>query len=155
MAAAGTLIGGVQSLMQGNYQSAVGKQNASLEYEAARESDAQGRRDAASFYRQASHAEGDEIAAMAANGIEVGTGTALRIQQDTAAAVSEDASNLYHNTYERTRGNLINASNFISQARAAKAQGRSAAISSVFQAGSSLMSAFGQQKLLKAKLGAG
>lgn len=155
IAAAGTLVGGVQSLMQGNYQAKVAQQNASMEYEAARESEEQGRRDATSFYRQLGQTKGDQIAAMAANGIDVGMGSGLRIQQDTAMLGEEDAGNLYHNIYERTRGNLINATNFISQARAAKEQGRQALVSSAFQAGSSLVSSFGQQKLLKAKMGIG
>jgi hypothetical protein len=48
------------------------------------------------------------------------TAARLRVQQDTAALVREDAGNLYRNTYERTRGNLINAANFVLQAKAAR-----------------------------------
>jgi hypothetical protein len=142
-------------MASGNYQAKVAKANAGLEYEAARDSEDQGRRDSLSFYRQVGRLKGDQIAAMAANGIDVGFGSAARVQDDTASLAREDAGNVYRNTYERTRGNLINAANFVSEAKSARSQGQAAMIGSLFQAGGSLMGGFQQQRFLKAKLGVG
>jgi hypothetical protein len=111
-------------MASGNYQAKVAKANAGLEYEAARDSEDQGRRDSLSFYRQVGRLKGDQIAAMAANGIDVGFGSAARVQDDTASLAREDAGNVYRNTYERTRGNLINAAISFQRRNRREARGR-------------------------------
>jgi len=155
IAAAGTLVGGVQSLMQGNYQAKVAQQNASMDMDAAHDSERQGRDEALQFWRQIGQTKGEQIAAMAANGVDLSFGSPLRVQQDTAMLADEDAARLYRNTEERTKGYLIDAWNARSQAASARAQGRAALIGSAFQAGSTLVSSFQQQSALKAKMGIG
>lgn len=152
VSAAGTMVGGIQSMQQGAYEAKAYRQNARLEIEAARDSIDRGEDESRSFWRDVSRLKGDQIAGMAANGIDVDFGAGARVQRDTAMIASEDASSLRRNIEERTRGHVINAQNFVSEAKAAKYRSKQAMVGSVFQAGSSLMSGFQQQKLLKAKL---
>jgi hypothetical protein len=154
-AAAGQLAGGVGALQQGNYESQIAKRNAAMEIEAAHDSVTQGRNEARSFYRTVGRTKGDEIAAMAANNIDVGFGSAERVQEDAQQGADEDAQTLYKNIYERTRGHYIDATNYVQQAKAAKMKGRAEMVGSVIKAGSSLMSGFQQQGMMKAKLGLG
>lgn len=151
MSAAGSLVGGMQALAQGNYESSIARQNVRLENERANESTLRGREEARNLYRRVSEVKGQQVAAMAANGIDVGYGSGLRTQQDTALLAQEDADALYRNVSERTRGFDIGASNFAAEGRAAKFRGRSAMVNSVFEAGSSLMGGFQQQRVMRAK----
>lgn len=153
VSAAGTMIGGLQANAQGNYASKVARENAAMETEAARDSIERGKLESRSYWRDVGRAKGEQVAAMAANGVDVGVGSALSLQEDTADLADEDAGNLYRNIHERTRGSLINARNFVAEAKSAKQQGRAALVGSFFEAGSTLASSFSQQKLLKAKLG--
>ncbi len=153
MQAAGSLYGGMQANSQGKYESEIAKQNAQMEIDAARESIAIGKDEARDYWRDVSQAKGQQIASMAANGIDVGFGTAVRVQDDTQMHANEDASNLYRNIHQRTQGKLITASNYVSEAKAARQRGKAALVGSAFQAGSSLMSGF--QQFRKAKAGMG
>ncbi len=153
VAAAGSLVQGVQGMMAANYEADVAKRNAAMEVERARDSIDRGRGEARDFYRNLGQLKGQQEAATAANGVDLGYGTPLVIQQDTVAGGQEDAGNLYRNINERTRGFEINASNYVAESRAARQRGRAAMVNSVFQAGSSLMGGFQQQSAMKARLG--
>lgn len=155
MSAAGTLVQGMSAQQQGNYESAVAKQNARLEIEAARESEKTGYQERRKFWREVGQTKGQQIASMAANGIDVDYGTAGRIQDDTRLLSNEDAENLYGNIRQRTRGHLINAGNFQQEAKAAKRRGRAAMTASVFGAAGSLLGGISQMQGMKAKLGGG
>ena len=153
VSAAGSLVSGTQSLMQGNYEANLARQNAAMEREAARDSIMRGRDEARDFYRRVGQVKGEQRAAMAANGIDTGFGTAGAVQDDTQMLADEDAASLYKNIGERTRGFDINAANFVAEGRAAKQRGRNAMLNSVFEAGSSLMGGFQQHRGLQARLG--
>lgn len=153
LAAAGSLASGVQGMMQSSYEAKVARQNAHLEAERGRQSIEQGRRDARDFYRSLGALKGQQTASLAANGIDTGFGTALTIQQDTAAQGEEDAATLYRNQLERLKGYDLGRSNSLAEASAAKFKGRMALVNSVFQAGSSLMSGFQQQRAMRVRLG--
>ena len=151
--AAGQLVSGVQGMMAANYEGEVARRNAALEVERARDSIDRGRLEARALYRDIGQTKGQQVAAMAANGIDVGFGSAARTQDDTDALAAEDVGNLYSNIEQRTRGFDINASNFVAESRAARQRGRAALVNSVFQAGSSLMGGFQQQAGMRARLG--
>lgn len=152
-AAAGSLVQGYSALTQGNYESGVNKQNAALERESAQASIKAGETERRDYWRKIGSVKGQNAAAMAANGIDLGFGTAERIEGDTQSLANEDAQNLYENIHQRTRGHIINAFNYKNEAKAAKARGRAAMVGSVFSAAGSMMGGFQQQKMLKAKLG--
>lgn len=151
--AAGQLYSGMSALAQGNYESNVAKTNAGLEVERARDSIDRGALERRDFYREVGKAKGEQVASMAANGIDLGFGSGLRTQQDTAMLAQEDARDLYRNIDERTRGHDINASNFRAEAKAARSRGRTAMVGSVFQAAGSVMGGFQQQAGMRARLG--
>lgn len=153
--AAGAIQGGLAANAQGNYASAVAKQNAATEISAAHDSVTQAQLENTQFYRQVGQVKGQQIASEAANGIDVGYGSALRSQEDTEQGAREDATKMYYNEEQRTKGLYVNAENYVTQARAAKFQGRQALISSVFQAGSSLMGGMSQQAKIRAMQGGG
>lgn len=151
--AAGAFASGIQGMQAAAYEGEVARRNATLEVERARDSIERGKLERRSFWRDVGQVKGQQIASMAANGIDVGFGSALRTQEDTAALAKEDAANLYSNIDQRTRGFDINASNFQAEAKAARMRGRAALVNSVFQAGSSVMGGFQQQRLMRARLG--
>ena len=151
--AAGALMQGAQANAQAKQEAAAAKQNAAMEVEAAHESVMSGQDERRNFWRQVSATKGQQIAAMAANGIEVDTGSAARLTSDTQMQANEGAKTLYHNIDERTRGHHINASNFVQEAKAAKFRGQAAKINSYFSAASSLMGSATQAAGMKAKMG--
>jgi hypothetical protein len=153
MSAGGSLYGGLQANAQGKYESNVAKRNAAMEVEAAHESVEIGKGERRDYWRKVGNVKGEQIAAMAANGIDVGYGTAARLQEDTQSLANEDAENLYRNIGERTRGHHITATNYVMEAKAARQKGKAALVGSVISAGGSLLSGFQQAGAMKAKLG--
>jgi hypothetical protein len=148
ISAAGALTQGVQGMMAASYESRVAQRNAQMEVDRARDSIDRGRGEARDFYRNLGALKGQQTASMAANGVDLGFGTPLTVQQDTQAGADEDASNLYRNINERTKGFEINASNYRAEAAAARQKGKAALVNSVVQAGTSLMGGFQQQSLM-------
>lgn len=153
VSAAGTMIGGMQANAQARYEAGVADRNAGLATEQARSSIEQGRYEARDFFRRVAQTKGQQIASMAANGIDVGYGSAQRLQEDTQMLADEDARNLYHGQAERTRGFDIDAWNHRTSAAAARSRGRSALVSSAFGAGTTLMNGFVQMRGLRDRLG--
>jgi hypothetical protein len=151
VSAVGSMVSGYGAMQQGRYESKVAKQNAELSMEAAQDSILRGSGERRNFFRQVGQAKGDQVAAMAANGIDPDYGSALRVQQDTATLSREDEQNLYSNIEERTRGEQINAMNLVSEAKAAKYRGKQAMIGSVMEAASSLAGGFSQMRELRLK----
>lgn len=150
---AGQLYSGLAANAQGKYESQVAKINAAQEVEAAHESVIQGQRERRDFWRKIGQVKGQNIAAMAANGIDVGFGTAARVQEDTQMLAEADAENLYSNIAQRTKGHYINASNYVSEAKAARSRGKSALIGAGISAFGSVLGGFQQAGALKAKMG--
>lgn len=150
---AGALYGGMAASAQGKYESEVAKRNAALEVEAARESVLTGRDERNKFWREVGQAKGQQAASMAANGIDLGYGSAVRVQDDTQMLADADAKNLYRNIEERTRSHHINATNFVSEAKASRQRGKAALVGSVFSAAGSILGGVSQASTMKAKLG--
>lgn len=155
VSAAGQVMAGAQANAQGKYESQVDKMNAGLEVDAAHQSILAGQDERRDFWRHVSQIKGQQVASMAANGIDVGYGSAARLQDDTQMLANDDAKNLYRGIEERTKGHLINASNYQMQGKAAKARGKAALTSSYFGAASSILGGLAQGAGMKAKMGAG
>jgi hypothetical protein len=81
------------------------------------------------YQRKATQTLGDQRAAMAANGIEVGYGSAVDVQGDAQTNSLEDQRNIVNNAGRERQGFLIDASNFMGESAAAKARKRGAIIS--------------------------
>jgi hypothetical protein len=150
--AAGQLYQGAAANAQGKYESQVAKINAQQEVDAAHESFLTGQTERRDFWRKIGQVKGQQVASMAANGIDVGFGTAARVQDDTQMLADADATNLYRNIEQRTKGHQINASNYVSEAKADRARGRAALAGSVFSAASSLLGGFQQAAAMRPKV---
>lgn len=144
-------MGGMQANAQGKYESQMAQRNSEMEVEGYREERGIAQDEQRSFWRKVGATKGQQVASMAANGIDVGYGTAARIQDDTQMLANEDAKNMYRNQQQRQRGHLINASNYTGEARAARQRGKSALTQSFFSAGSSLLGGATQAFGLSAK----
>jgi hypothetical protein len=153
ISAAGTVMQGYSAMQQGNYEAGVHRINAKLEREAAEQSLKAGESERKDFWRKVGQVKGQQAASMAANGIDLGFGTAARIQDDTQRLANEDATNLYENIHQRTRGYIINNWNERMAAKSAKQQGKAAFAGSLFQGASSLLGGFTQASQLKTRMG--
>lgn len=153
LSAAGQIQGGLQASAQGRYESDMAKRNAALEIEGYQEDRLAAQDQRRDFWRKVGATKGQQVAAMAANGIDVGYGTAERIQLDTQQLSEEDARNLYKNQQQQQRGRLINASNYTAEAKAARQRGKSALIQSAFSAASTLVAGATQAAGFSAKMG--
>jgi hypothetical protein len=146
--AAGALQQGAAASAQAKYESQVARQNAEQTVEAYRDYRGQvvpsEQRD---FWRKVGQIKGQNIAAMAANGIDVSVGSAQRLQDDTQMQANEDFQNLTANETQKMKGYTIDAANFASEAKAARARGQQAKIGSYFGAAGSLLGGLTQAAL--------
>jgi hypothetical protein len=155
VSAAGQVMSGLQAKAQGRYEAQVASMNEGLAADAARQSITAGQSERTDFWRKVGSLKGQQIAAMAANGIDVGYGIGQRTQDDTQFLANEDARNLYGQIDQRTKGHLIDASNYKAEGVAAKARGNNAFTSSLFGAASTILGGASQVSGLKAKFSAG
>jgi hypothetical protein len=124
---------------QARYESKVAKTNAAIEESRARDALQRGTADAQSYQRKLSQEEGQQNAALAANGIDIGFGSAADVRADTARFGREDTLNIYKNAGREARGFEINSANYLSESKAAKARAKSALISGAFNIGSTVL----------------
>lgn len=132
---------GQQAKAQANYSAQVAQENARQEVDAYHTERGQDVQERTNFWRQVGQIRGQQVAAMAANGIDPGFGSGARLQSDTTKLANEDATTLYSNEQQKEKGTLINATNYVDEAVADKAQGKSAVTNSYFGAVSSLLGA--------------
>ena len=146
---------GAQAQAQGKYEAQVDKMNEGLAVDAYRTSRENASDESRDFWRKVAQVKGQQIASMAANGIEVDYGSAARLQQDTQMLANEDATRLYRGQAEEAKGHLIEATNYASAAKAAKKRGNDAFVSSLFGAAATTLGGLSQASALKAKIAAG
>jgi hypothetical protein len=153
-AAGGAIYAGVRQNQAAKYQAAVDQQNAILAMRQANDARERGAREELNHYRRLSQLRGQQVAAMAANGIDVSFGSALDTQVDTAILGAEDAQTLRENTINEIQGYEINAENYRSRAAAARAAGQTALVSGAIGAGSTLLGGASQLAGMSSKYGA-
>ena len=139
VSAAGAVMQGQQASAQANYNAAVAKSNANQEVQAYQTERGNEVDERMRFWRQVGQIKGQQVAAMAANGIDPGFGSGARLQSDTRMLANADAQNLYRNEEMKRKGYLIDASNYTAEAMAQKMQGHAAVVNSYFGAVSSLL----------------
>lgn len=149
--AAGALMQGQQAKAQANYNAAVAKGNAQQEVSAYQDERGAQVDERQRFWQQVGQIKGQQVAAMAANGIDPNFGSGERLQEDTTTLAYGDAKNLYRNQAGKAKGYLINASNYTAEATAQKMQGSAAVTNSYFGAVSSILGAASQASSLSAK----
>ena len=137
---------------QSKYASRVAKQNAGLENERAKDAIERGTKDAQRFQRKAGQEMGQQNAALAANGIDIGFGSAADVRGDTAMFAREDTKTIYDNSFREAKGYEINAANFLSESKAQRMAGKAALIKGGFDIAGTILG--GATQISKLKSGA-
>ena len=133
MMGVGLVMGAVGQVQQGKQAKATAKYNAAIESQRAADTEERGRNEEARIRREGEGAKGRQIAQLAANGIEISTGSASDLIADTAMMTELDALTVRSNT-EREAAGLRSSSESL------LAQGSNAQSNANFGAAGSLIS---------------
>jgi hypothetical protein len=129
---------------QANYQAAVGRNNAIIAERQARDSEERGAADELAQRRQTAAVLGKQRAGMAANGVDLSSGSPLDILGDTAAFGELDALTVRSNAAREAYGFRAQGSQFTSDAAAQQIAGRNTRKASYIGAGSTLLTSASQ-----------
>lgn len=143
-------VSAIQTAAMDRYQARVADQNARLSDEQARDALDRNKVDAQRLYRKIGQTAGQQTAAMAANGIDLSSGSALQVQQDTSAIGAEDVAQLYKSGAQEERGYEISAANDRAKAQGARQAATGALVSGAFDVASTVLGGVSQYKKLKA-----
>lgn len=150
VAAVGTGVSGYMSYQQQRYQQKVATANAKMESQRAGAAIERGAEEQRNLARKYAGLAGQQRAALAANGVDVGFGSAADMMGDTASFYREDSDTLSRNTAAEIRGIDISAANFSSQAKAYGMAATGAAIGTAFDMGSTVLGGLGRVGKIKA-----
>lgn len=128
---AGGVMGAQNAKQQGAFQEAMAEQNAAYKEAAAQDAEKRGAVDADRYRRQVGQLIGSQRTGFAANGIDVNSGTAAEIQDDTAAFGEFDALTIANNAAREAWGYRVGAQNDLMNGRMAQSNARSAATGSI------------------------
>jgi phosphoglucomutase len=125
---AGQYAQGQATYTNAKYEQAAAKANEAMADQQAKEQIDQTKLAALRRYREAGQLEGQQKAAMAANGIDLGFGSAAEVQRDSRMIASEDVGQIYKEGFNRTQGYLTDAYNYRLRAKAARSAARAAGV---------------------------
>ncbi|HAR04263.1 MAG TPA: hypothetical protein DCR72_01585 [Pseudomonas sp.] len=131
MSLAGGMMGAQNARQQGAFQEAMAEQNAAYKEAAAQDAEKRGAVDADRYRRQVGQLIGSQRTGFASNGIDVNSGTAAEIQDDTAAFGEFDALTIANNAAREAWGYRVGAQNDLMNGRMAQSNARSAATGSI------------------------
>jgi hypothetical protein len=139
--AGGQIYSGIAQSNQAQYEGKIADRNAHLAEDQARTAQENTRLEAQRRYRAQSQVQGAQLAAMSANGIDAGFGSAETVQSDTAMIGSEDVSQIYQAGFQRTKGYDISAANYLSEASAKRKAASNALVMTGFGVASTALGA--------------
>jgi hypothetical protein len=128
---AGGMMGAQNARQQGAFQAAMAEQNAAYKEAAAQDAEKRGAVEADRYRRQVGQFIGSQRTGFAANGIDVNSGTASEIQDDTAAFGEFDALTIANNAAREAWGYRVGAQNDLMNGRMAQSNAKSAATGSI------------------------
>lgn len=131
MSLAGGMMGAQNAKQQGAFQAAMAEQNAGYKEAAAQDAIKRGDVQADQYRRQVGQLIGSQRAGFAANGVDVNSGTAADIQDDTAAFGEFDALTIANNAAREAWGYRVGAQNDLMNGRMAQSNAKSAATGSI------------------------
>lgn len=149
MAAVGTMASGISQAQGLRYQAKVADANAKLENQQTLDAIQRHSLERQQLDRRYASLQGQQQAAMAANGIDLSFGSAAQVASDTSMLRNEDASALYKTQADEIRGHDINAANFRGEASAKRSAATGALVAAGFGAGSSILGGAQQYSRLK------
>lgn len=153
--AAGQIQGGIYQSRMSRYQAQVAEQNKQITREAASDAIVQGQEQQRQLGREVAGRVGAQEARMAGNNVDITVGSAARLINDTKMIGREDSTALNENVRRRVKGLQIDAWNYESEKRAAKAEGKQAMVAAGFGAASTLLGAATQYSKFRASQKAG
>jgi hypothetical protein len=102
---------------EANFKKAQGEQNARLADMQAADAEKRGNKEANNYMRKVRGVVGSQRAALAASGVDIGSGSALELQADTEALGEYDAAVIRNNAAREAWGYQAQATNFRNQAK--------------------------------------
>jgi hypothetical protein len=129
---AGQYVQGQAAYTNAKYQEAAADANAALASQQAGQSIELTQKEAQRRYREAGNLEGQQQAAMAANGIDINYGSAVDVARDSKTIANEDVGNIYEGGQNRTMGYLMDAYNYRLKSSAASSAASSAGLATGF-----------------------
>lgn len=136
--------GGLQAYSQyqaGKYNAAMASAQADMANQSARDALSRGASDANAALQQANKTASSQRVAMAAGGVDVGSGTALDVLADTASAGAFDAAIAKNNAAREAYGYQVQAAMSRAEAKQARRQGNMAAVSTIMTTGANMYGA--------------
>jgi hypothetical protein len=127
----GGMMGAQNAQQQGAFQSAMAEQNAGYKEAAAQDAIKRGDVQADQYRRQVGQMIGSQRSGFAANGIDVNSGTAAEVQDDTAAFGEFDALTIANNAAREAWGYRVGAENDRMNAKMTQSNAKSAATGSI------------------------
>lgn len=129
---------------QADYQAAVGRNNAIIAERQARDAEERGAAEETAQRRQTAALMGKQKAGMAANGLDLSSGSPLDILGDTAQFGELDALTVRSNAAREAYGYRNQGAQFTSDAAAQKIAGKNAKSASYISAGSTILTSASQ-----------
>lgn len=123
---AGQYVQGQAAYSQAKYEQSAANANAALDIDNAKLEIDNTKTAAQRRYREASQLEGEQQAAMAANGIDTTFGSAAQAKSDSRMIANEDAGQIYKQGFNATQSHLIDAFNNRLRASSARSKASSA-----------------------------
>lgn len=132
VAVAGTAMSGIQQAQAQRYQARVADMNASLARDQGKDAMERGLLADRDTQRDTAQLLGAQRASMAANGLDLGFGSAAQVLSDTRMIGREDVDRTRRNTFAEVQGFDINALNYDAEARAQRQAARATMINTAF-----------------------
>lgn len=139
--AGGKVMSGIGQSNQYKYQASIDDQNARLANSQAQDAILNTNLEAQRRRREQSQGDGQRLAAMAANGVDLNFGSAVDVQRDAAMIAGEDVAQIYKGGNEKARGYEINAFNYKSSSAANREKAKGAMTQGIFGAVSTALGA--------------
>ncbi len=150
VALAGQAVTGYMGYQQKRGEAKVARANAKMKSEEAANAIDRKAEDQRTLARKYAALRGGQRAAMAANGVDLGFGSAADTLGDTQMFYGEDAQRLDDNYRDEIRGIDISAANYRSSASAARSAATGVLASTAFDMGSTILGGVGKQKKIAA-----
>jgi hypothetical protein len=139
VAAVGQGVSAYSTYQQDRYEAKVATANAAIKTDQASDALARGRIDNLRYQRQLAQQMGEQNARLAANGIDIGYGSAANVRADTAMFGREDVNTINENAIRETKGYEVDAMNYRAEASAKKSAATGALIQGAFGVASTVL----------------
>jgi|6_EtaG_2_1085325.scaffolds.fasta_scaffold01903_5 hypothetical protein len=120
---------------EGDYQKSIFDINARFAEVNAKDAIKRGDKEAIALKKQAKRLIGSQRASLAAQGVDIETGSALDIQEDTAVLAQDDVMTIKNNAWKEALGYRVEAFNFRNQGKFAKLSARNKARNTLLTSG--------------------